>query len=88
MMTSQRRRYRPLESFGSARRSGGGADMVPCMQPVLTLRRVGDGRAAGRRLADLREALEALLQRRMTMELSMTIAIGAAAVIGELSPRS
>jgi len=31
-----------------------------------------------------REALEALLERRMTMELSMTIAIGAAAVIGEL----
>jgi len=30
-----------------------------------------------------REALEALLERRMTMELSMTIAIGAAAVIGE-----
>ena len=30
------------------------------------------------------EALEALLERRMTMELSMTIAIGAAAVIGEL----
>ena len=31
-----------------------------------------------------REALEALLERRMTMELSMTIAIGAAAAIGEL----
>jgi Cd2+/Zn2+-exporting ATPase/Cu+-exporting ATPase len=31
-----------------------------------------------------REALEALLKRRMTMELSMTIAIGAAAAIGEL----
>ena len=30
-----------------------------------------------------REALQALLERRMTMELSMTIAIGAAAVIGE-----
>jgi len=30
-----------------------------------------------------REALEALLKHRMTMELSMTIAIGAAAVIGE-----
>jgi Cd2+/Zn2+-exporting ATPase/Cu+-exporting ATPase len=31
-----------------------------------------------------REAIEALLERRMTMELSMTIAIGAAAAIGEL----
>lgn len=30
-----------------------------------------------------KEALEALLERRMTMELSMTIAIGAALVIGE-----
>jgi Cu+-exporting ATPase len=30
-----------------------------------------------------REALEALLQRRMTMELSMTIALGAALMIGE-----
>ena len=30
-----------------------------------------------------REAIEALLERRMTMELSMTIAIGAATVIGE-----
>src|SRR5437870_173101 len=30
-----------------------------------------------------REALQALLERRMTMELSMTIAIGAAAIIGE-----
>ena len=32
----------------------------------------------------LREAAENLLERRMTMELSMTIAIGAALVIGEV----
>lgn len=32
----------------------------------------------------LREAAESLLERRMTMELSMTIAIGAALVIGEV----